>query len=97
MFKAFFQPELGKPLKRCFALPNDEFTYGRPNLPLDGGAAEAMTIREPIRQIRKKEKAKERDFIALNKGAVATGLVTAKVNITRTVSNAIWSNEMYVK
>lgn len=66
-------------MKRCFALPNDEFTYGRPNVPLDGGAAEAMTIREPIRHIRKKEKARERDFIALNKGAVATGLVTAKV------------------
>lgn len=70
--------QLGKPLKRCFSLPNDQFVYGRPNLPLDGGAAEAMTTREPIPMHRRKEKTRERDFIALNKGAVATGLVTAK-------------------
>jgi len=60
-------------------LPNDGFIYGRPNLPLDGGAAEAMITREPIPIRRRKEKPLQRDFIALNRGAVGSGLVSAKV------------------
>ena len=53
--------------------------YGRPNLTKDGGAAEAMTTKEPIPIYRRKEKPLQRDFIALNRGAVTSGLVTAKV------------------
>uniref|UniRef100_H2Z9B1 Cilia- and flagella-associated protein 77 n=1 Tax=Ciona savignyi TaxID=51511 RepID=H2Z9B1_CIOSA len=70
--------ELGRPLKRCFSLPSDKFIYGRPNLTLDGGAAEAMITREPIPIHRRKEKPLQRDFIALNKGAISSGLVSAK-------------------
>lgn len=70
--------ELGRPLKRCFSLPQTDFIYGRPNLTLDGGAAEAMTTREPIPIHRRLEKPLARDFIALNKGAVSYGLVSAK-------------------
>ena len=66
-------------MKRCFSLPQNDFIYGRPNLTLDGGAAEAMTTREPIPIHRRLEKPLARDFIALNKGAVNYGLVSAKV------------------
>ena len=38
-----YQTELGRPAKRGFTLPDYDFTYGRPNLAKDGGAAEAMT------------------------------------------------------
>ena len=75
------QSELGRPLKRCFTLPNDTFVYGRPNLNVGGGAAEALTTKEPVTIYRKQEKAVERDFISLNRGAVSSGLVTAKVNL----------------
>ena len=75
------QSELGRPLRRCFTLPNETFVYGRPNLTLDGGAAEAMTTKEPIPIYKRKEKALQRDFIALNRGAVTSGLVTAKVTV----------------
>nr|CAB3230275.1 cilia- and flagella-associated protein 77-like [Phallusia mammillata] len=70
--------ELGMPLKRCFTLPNEGFIYGRPNVTLDGGAAEAMITREPIPIHRRREKPLQRDFVALNKGAVSSGLVSAK-------------------
>ena len=42
-----------------------------------------MRTKEPIPIHRRKAKASlQRDFIALNRGAVTSGLVTAKVNFT---------------
>ena len=81
-----FQSELGRPLRRCFTLPNDTFVYGRPNLTKDGGVAETMTTREPIPIYRRKEKVPQRDFVALNRGAVTSGLVTAKVSYFKAIN-----------
>ena len=75
-----YQTELGRPAKRGFTLPDYDFTYGRPNLAKDGGAAEAMTGWSPTAAlpIFRKEKKPDRDFVALNKACVGSGLVTAK-------------------
>ncbi|XP_038046257.1 cilia- and flagella-associated protein 77-like [Patiria miniata] len=72
--------ELGKPAKRGFTLPDYNFTYGRPNLAKDGGAAEAMSGWSPTASLPtlRKEKRPDRDFVALNKACIGSGLVTAK-------------------
>jgi len=77
--------ELGKPMQRGFALPGNEFIYGRPNHCIDGGAQEAMQYMV-LQEKRKIQKAQDRtkkaiseskDFIKLNKIAVKSGLVTS--------------------
>ena len=40
-----------------------------------------MTTKEAIPIYKKQEKALQRDFVALNRKAVASGLVTAKVGL----------------
>ncbi|XP_077986642.1 cilia- and flagella-associated protein 77-like [Glandiceps talaboti] len=71
--------QLGRPLKRGFSLPSNQFTYGRPNASKDGGAAEAVSGWTGLSSypIIRKEKKQDRDFIALNKAAVSAGLVYA--------------------
>lgn len=70
--------ELGRPLRRCFTLPPDGFTYGKPNEGKDSGAADALVWRSaPLAPLYLKEKKAPRDFIGLNKGAVQAGLTTA--------------------
>ncbi|EDO43313.1 predicted protein [Nematostella vectensis] len=71
--------ELGRPLRRCFTLPPDGFTYGKPNGNKDSGAADALVWRSaPPQQFSHKEKKKPRDFQSLNKSAVQVGLTTAQ-------------------
>lgn len=74
--------ELGRPMKRGFALPSPDFAYGRPNVAKDGGAVEAMTGWTPTGMLPSHggsaEKKMGRDFMALNKACVGSGLITAK-------------------
>ena len=73
-------------MQRGFTLPSPDFAYGRPNVAKDGGAIEAMTGWTPTATLpaagpggsAKGEKRPERDFIALNKACIGSGLVTAK-------------------
>ncbi|XP_002735038.1 cilia- and flagella-associated protein 77-like [Saccoglossus kowalevskii] len=71
--------ELGQPKKRGITLPGSHFTYGRPNITKDGGAAEAVSGWTGITSypILRKEQKRDRDFVALNKAAVTAGLVSA--------------------
>jgi len=76
-----FKSELGRPFQRGFTLPSPDFTYGRPNLAKDGGAADAVSGWVPthaVQTLPRKEKRPDRDFIALNKACVGAGLVTAQ-------------------
>lgn len=75
-----FKSELGRPFQRGFTLPSPEFTYGRPNIAKDGGAAEAVAGWNPttIQSVPRRDKQPERDFVALNKACVGAGLVTAQ-------------------
>ncbi|KXJ18672.1 cilia- and flagella-associated protein 77 [Exaiptasia diaphana] len=71
--------ELGRPLRRCFTLPSDGFTYGKPNDGKTSGAADALVWRSaPIQTSFHKEKKAPRDFQTLNKSAVQIGLTTAQ-------------------
>ncbi|XP_033096003.1 cilia- and flagella-associated protein 77-like [Anneissia japonica] len=74
--------QLGKPLKRGFTLPSEDFTFGRPNQTKDGGASEAITGWTKLAAIPlgkgRNEKKQERDFVALNKACVSAGLITAQ-------------------
>lgn len=70
------QPEVGKS-RRSYSIPNNNFIYGKPYCPTDGGVAEAMIHLE--HDPKKRKKAKPKNFIRLNMEAVQYGLVTAKV------------------
>lgn len=72
--------ELGRPLRRCFTLPHDGFTYGKANEGKDSGAADALVWRSapPAQLLYLKAKKAPRDFIGLNKAAVQAGLTTAQ-------------------
>lgn len=71
---------LGRPLKRCFILPPEDFVYGRANEGVEHGAGEALSgwyaLNKP-QPLSQKEKQPPRDFIRLNRQAVRVGLVTA--------------------
>jgi len=72
--------ELGKPLRRCFTLPPEDFVYGRRNYGKEAGAADALSSWKPSqsRSAKKAASAHQRDFITLNKAATQAGLVTAQ-------------------
>jgi len=72
--------ELGKPLRRCFTLPPEDFIYGQRNRGKETGAADAMSswkLKDKNNQM-EREKRGPRDFISLNKAATQSGLVTAQ-------------------
>ncbi|KAK3576073.1 hypothetical protein CHS0354_018344 [Potamilus streckersoni] len=75
------RPELGKPKRRGVLLP-EGYTFGRPNEDQHGGTTDALhgwpTLQSTTLPFRKKEKkTAERDFMALNRAAVTSGLVSA--------------------
>lgn len=80
--------ELGKTKRRGYAqpgFPNEGFVYGRPNEARYGGATDALhgwpsTLSSTTLPFHRREKKSDRDFMALNKAAVQTGLVTAQEN-----------------
>lgn len=76
--------KVGQPKTRGFYLPGRGFTYGRPNDRRDLTAADALRGwgggHTSLPFDRKDKKQQERDFMALNRSAVSSGLVTAKEN-----------------
>ncbi|XP_074066943.1 cilia- and flagella-associated protein 77 [Macrotis lagotis] len=70
--------ELGKPRERSSALPGINFNYGLYVRGLDGGVPEALGHWNVWKQKPTSPQAMTRDFIAMNRGAVKAGLVTAK-------------------
>ncbi|XP_005408437.1 PREDICTED: uncharacterized protein C9orf171 homolog [Chinchilla lanigera] len=73
--------ELGKPRERSCSLPGVDFNYGLYIRGLDGGVPEAIGHWNVYKQQPTCPHELTRDYIAMNRGAVKAGLVTARENI----------------
>ncbi|KAI6660950.1 hypothetical protein LOD99_13673 [Oopsacas minuta] len=69
--------ELGRPRLRFFTLPPEGFTYGRKNFSRDGGAREAMHWTASTNRVEFNTTPLPKDFIAMNREALAAGFTTA--------------------
>uniref|UniRef100_A0ABI7ZSZ8 Cilia and flagella associated protein 77 n=1 Tax=Felis catus TaxID=9685 RepID=A0ABI7ZSZ8_FELCA len=72
--------ELGKPRERSYTLPGIDFNYGLYVRGLDGGVPEALGHWNVFRQQPTCPHELTRNYIAMNRGAVKAGLVTAREN-----------------
>ncbi|KAG3288237.1 cilia and flagella associated protein 77, transcript variant X1 [Ictidomys tridecemlineatus] len=79
--KAGPQAELGKPRERSCSLPGIDFNYGLYIRGLDGGVPEALGHWDVFKQQPTCPHELTRNYIAMNRGAVKAGLVTARENI----------------
>lgn len=75
--------ELGRPMRRCFTLPHDSFTYGKPNGGKDSSVADALVWRstshlQPLNLKDTNKSSSARDFVGLNKKAIQVGLTSAQ-------------------
>ncbi|XP_039085585.1 cilia- and flagella-associated protein 77 [Hyaena hyaena] len=73
--------ELGKPRERSCSLPGIDFNYGLYIRGLDGGVPEAIGHWNVFKQQPTCPHELTRDYIAMNRGAVKAGLVTARENL----------------
>uniref|UniRef100_I3MAS2 Cilia and flagella associated protein 77 n=1 Tax=Ictidomys tridecemlineatus TaxID=43179 RepID=I3MAS2_ICTTR len=73
--------ELGKPRERSCSLPGIDFNYGLYIRGLDGGVPEALGHWDVFKQQPTCPHELTRNYIAMNRGAVKAGLVTARENI----------------
>ncbi|VTJ91499.1 Hypothetical predicted protein, partial [Marmota monax] len=73
--------ELGRPRERSCSLPGIDFNYGLYIRGLDGGVPEALGHWDVFKQQPTCPQELTRNYIALNRGAVKAGLVTARENI----------------
>ncbi|XP_064396134.1 cilia- and flagella-associated protein 77-like [Halichondria panicea] len=85
--------EVGKPRRRGFTLPNATFTYGIRTENKDGGASEAMSNWHAHRPSAGIKKIPQRDFIALNKRAICSGLTTAQEQTQYRATHNIWRRD----
>ncbi|MGH0153914.1 UNVERIFIED_CONTAM: hypothetical protein FKN15_061893 [Acipenser sinensis] len=79
-FKFSHQADLGRSRSRAFTLPGKEFVFGKPNVTTDGGVPEVMShwsTLVPVTHSDSKPRKAGQDFMALNREAVKSGLVTA--------------------
>lgn len=73
--------ELGKPRERSCSLPGINFNYGLYIRGLDGGVPEAIGHWNVFKQQPTCPHELTRNYIAMNRGAVKAGLVTARENM----------------
>uniref|UniRef100_A0A2K6LZ33 Cilia and flagella associated protein 77 n=1 Tax=Rhinopithecus bieti TaxID=61621 RepID=A0A2K6LZ33_RHIBE len=73
--------ELGKPRERSYSLPGINFNYGLYIRGLDGGVPEAIGSWNVFKQQPTCPHELTRNYIAMNRGAVKAGLVTARENL----------------
>ncbi|XP_018421255.1 PREDICTED: uncharacterized protein C9orf171 homolog [Nanorana parkeri] len=89
--------ELGKTKKRCFSLPGPDFTYGLNSFLKEGGVAAAIGHWQVV-EAKARQRKLERHYVALNREAVKSGLVTAAEHQTFRNTHNIWRpNERRVK
>ncbi|XP_053415079.1 cilia- and flagella-associated protein 77 isoform X1 [Nycticebus coucang] len=74
------EAELGKPRERSCSLPGIDFNYGLYIRGLDGGVPEAIGHWNVLKQQPTCPHELTRNYIAMNRGAVKAGLVTAREN-----------------
>lgn len=85
--------EVGRPRLRFFALPPENFTYGRKNVKIDGGTKSAFHWVEKSRNKFLNPSKQPRDFISLNKFALANGVTTAQEQTDFRANNDIRQRE----
>ncbi|KAM5145909.1 cilia- and flagella-associated protein 77 [Mantella aurantiaca] len=81
--------ELGKIKKRCFSLPGPDFTYGQNSFLKEGGVAAAIGHWQTV-EAKARQRKLESDFVALNREAVKSGLVTATEHQIFRNTHKIW-------
>ncbi|XP_075041388.1 cilia- and flagella-associated protein 77 isoform X2 [Mixophyes fleayi] len=81
--------ELGKSMRKCYSLPGPNFTYGQNSFLKDGGVAEAIGHWRSV-EAKARQRKLESDFVALNREAVKSGLVTAAEHQTFRNTHDIW-------
>ncbi|KAG9469418.1 cilia- and flagella-associated protein 77 [Eleutherodactylus coqui] len=81
--------ELGKTKRRCFSLPGPNFTYGQSSFLKEGGVAEAIGHWQTV-EAKARERKLESNFVALNREAVKSGLVTAAEHQAFRNTHKIW-------
>lgn len=72
------QAEVGKVRKRCMTLPPSNYTYGAPTVYRDGGVPQALSSWKTHKMTWKYVAPPGKDFIALNRSAVVSGLTTSQ-------------------
>ncbi|XP_052037952.1 cilia- and flagella-associated protein 77 [Apodemus sylvaticus] len=85
--------ELGKPRERSCSLPGVNFNYGLYIRGLDGGVPEAIGHWNVFKQQPTCPHELTRNYIAMNRGAVKAGLVTARENMLYRELNDIRIND----
>ncbi|KAM4695794.1 cilia- and flagella-associated protein 77 [Rhinophrynus dorsalis] len=90
--------ELGKVRRVCYPLPGSNFTYGVNEYIKDGGVSLALGQWKTI-EAKAHQRKLERDFMALNRDAVKSGLVTAAEQRAYRNKHQIWRaiNEGHIK
>ncbi|XP_019331495.1 cilia- and flagella-associated protein 77 isoform X1 [Alligator mississippiensis] len=71
-------PELGKPRRSSYALPGPDFTYGLCIRGTDGGVPEAIGHWHAMKPRPPSLRERPRNYIAMNRGALKAGYVTAR-------------------
>uniref|UniRef100_A0A8C6W5P3 Cilia and flagella associated protein 77 n=1 Tax=Nannospalax galili TaxID=1026970 RepID=A0A8C6W5P3_NANGA len=89
--------ELGKPRERSCSLPGINFNYGLYIRGLDGGVPEAIGHWNVFKQQLTCPHKLTRNYIAMNRGAVKAGLVTARENILYRELNDIRISDQEVR
>ncbi|XP_067397715.1 cilia- and flagella-associated protein 77 [Emydura macquarii macquarii] len=70
--------ELGKPRRSCCTLPGHDFAYGLYIHGTDGGVPEAIGHWHAMKPTPPSPREMRRDYIAMNRGALKAGYVTAR-------------------
>ncbi|KAM9326821.1 cilia- and flagella-associated protein 77 [Gastrophryne carolinensis] len=81
--------ELGKTKKRCYSLPGPDFIYGQNSFLREGGVAEAISHWQTV-EAKARQRKLESNFVALNREAVKSGLVSAAEHQTFRNTHKIW-------
>ncbi|KAM3911350.1 cilia- and flagella-associated protein 77 [Leptodactylus fuscus] len=81
--------ELGQTRRRCYSLPGPDFTYGQSSFLREGGVAEAIGHWQSV-EARAHQRKLESNFVALNREAVKSGLVTAAEHQAFRNTHKIW-------
>lgn len=87
--------ELGRPLRRCYTLPPEDFVYGKSTFGKDSGAADALSSwkASQFQGLQKSAPPRQRDFISLNKAATQAGLITAPEHAQYRTTHNVWRKQ----
>uniref|UniRef100_A0A8C5R0U1 Uncharacterized protein n=1 Tax=Leptobrachium leishanense TaxID=445787 RepID=A0A8C5R0U1_9ANUR len=89
-FRFVTEAELGKIKRRCYSLPGPDFTYGLNSFLREGGVATAIGQWHTLVPKATVQRKLQPHYIALNREAVKSGLVTAAEHQVYRNTHQIW-------